>query len=302
MKKILLIIFVIILMYGCIDNTPKCSDKDVKELALELSREQLIEARSILSKYVDIDKFNTLLENLEKEESDETDLFWAMLQLGDTAKYLQKEGYSDDDIKIIFELAEYDINKLQKTNAVLEEIMATNINKSIKKCSCTGTVKFNELGIGMDIVYYAQVTDDKNQLYVTLTDFDFKDIPKQEPAPKKYSTKQNKENVQRATNDIKTIMSAVYMYRMENGKYPTTEQGLQALFKKPTIEPIPKNWAPQGYLVTNSIPKDPWGNDYIYKCPAESVDADFEIYSLGADGKEGGEGYNADIHSKFLAW
>jgi len=102
--------------------------------------------------------------------------------------------------------------------------------------------------------------------------------------------------ITKAKSDIKAIESALKLYKLDNGFYPTTEQGLSALITKPTIEPIPKNWKRGGYLDTNSIPKDPWGNNYIYRSPGEE-DRDYEIISLGADGKEGGEGINADIKS-----
>lgn len=102
--------------------------------------------------------------------------------------------------------------------------------------------------------------------------------------------------ITKAKSDIKAIESALKLYKLDNGFYPTTEQGLSALITQPTIEPIPKNWKRGGYLDTNSIPKDPWGNNYIYRSPGEE-DRDYEIISLGADGKEGGEGINADIKS-----
>lgn len=102
--------------------------------------------------------------------------------------------------------------------------------------------------------------------------------------------------ITKAKSDIKAIESALKLYKLDNGFYPTTEQGLSALITQPTIEPIPKNWKRGGYLDTNSIPKDPWGNNYIYRSPGEE-ERDYEIISLGADGKEGGEGINADIKS-----
>ncbi len=95
-------------------------------------------------------------------------------------------------------------------------------------------------------------------------------------------------------NDIKAIESALKLYKLDNGFYPTTEQGLEALIKKPDTEPIPQHW--RKYLDTDEVPKDAWGHPYIYRCPGEDG-RDFEIISLGADGKEGGTGYNADIKS-----
>ncbi len=100
--------------------------------------------------------------------------------------------------------------------------------------------------------------------------------------------------VVKAKNDIKAIESALKMYKLDNGFYPTTEQGLKALIQKPDIEPIPKNYHEGGYLDYPSEPVDPWGNKYIYRSPGEGG-REYEIISYGADGKEGGEGYNRDI-------
>ena len=86
-----------------------------------------------------------------------------------------------------------------------------------------------------------------------------------------------------------------YFYWSKN--YPTTDQGLLALVEKPELEPVPNNWSPGGYLSTSTVPKDPWGNDYIYRSPTEDENRDYEIISFGADGQEGGENYNADIAS-----
>ena len=108
--------------------------------------------------------------------------------------------------------------------------------------------------------------------------------------------KPDEARVAKAKSDIKVIESGLKMYKIDNGKYPTTEQGLSALIKKPVIEPIPRNWKKGGYLESTEVPLDPWGNDYIYRSPGES-DRDYEIISLGADGKEGGVGVNADIKS-----
>lgn len=102
--------------------------------------------------------------------------------------------------------------------------------------------------------------------------------------------------ITKAKSDIKSIESALKLYKLDNGIYPTTEQGLQALITKPETEPIPKNWKKGGYLDTNSLPKDPWGNNYIYRSPGEN-ERDYEIISLGADGKEGGQDNDADIKS-----
>ncbi|MDY5049994.1 MAG: type II secretion system major pseudopilin GspG [Candidatus Mucispirillum faecigallinarum] len=285
MKSILLSILILILLSGCINNTPKCSDDNVEKLVIELSRGQLIGIRSDLSKIVEgmtlfIDK-KTLPIILKQE--------------------LQAEGYSDNEINIFLNLLKYDVNTLQTTNITLDEIFSTNIDKSIKKCSCKAIANFNELGIGMGLIYEAQHTDDGKQINVTLNEIDnLRAIPIQKTAQKKYSKKELKEKTKKAQNDINALESAIMMYKLDNGNYPTTSQGLQALVKKPELYPIPNNWSPGGYLSTTTVPKDPWGNDYVYKSPAENVEADYEIYSLGADGQEGGDEYNADIHTKFL--
>lgn len=100
----------------------------------------------------------------------------------------------------------------------------------------------------------------------------------------------------KAQTDIRTLESALRFYRLDNGRYPTTKQGLQALIKRPETKPQPDNWRSGGYLETSSLPRDPWGNTYIYRCPGDA-DRDYEIISLGADGQEGGTGFDRDIKS-----
>ncbi len=94
--------------------------------------------------------------------------------------------------------------------------------------------------------------------------------------------------------DFKNIESALKMYRLDNSRYPTTEQGLVALVKKPTIAPIPRKWRDEGYLL--DVPVDPWGTPYVYLRPGREGRT-FDIYSLGADGVQGGEDLDADIGS-----
>ncbi len=108
--------------------------------------------------------------------------------------------------------------------------------------------------------------------------------------------KPDEARVAKAKSDIKVLESGLKMYKMDNGRYPTTEQGLAALIKKPVIEPVPRNWKKGGYIEAEDVPLDPWGNEYIYRSPGEA-DRDYEIISLGADGKEGGDGVNEDIKS-----
>ena len=91
--------------------------------------------------------------------------------------------------------------------------------------------------------------------------------------------------------DIRAIESALDLYKLDNYRYPTTEQGLEALVRPPTSGPEPKNYKDGGYL--RKLPKDPWGNPYHYLHPGEHGEID--IYSLGADGARGGSDENADI-------
>ena len=90
---------------------------------------------------------------------------------------------------------------------------------------------------------------------------------------------------------LKEISNALDLYKLDNYSYPSTEQGLQALVSKPSGFPEPKNWNPNGYM--KALPIDSWGNNYQYVSPG--VNGPFDLYSFGADGKEGGEGLNADI-------
>ena len=96
-----------------------------------------------------------------------------------------------------------------------------------------------------------------------------------------------------AKQDIASIGQALKLYRLDNQRYPSAEQGLQALVTKPELAPLPPNWKPGGYL--ERLPKDPWGNAYLYVNPG--LHGDIDVMSLGADGKPGGEGIDADIGS-----
>jgi general secretion pathway protein G len=101
-----------------------------------------------------------------------------------------------------------------------------------------------------------------------------------------------------AKQDIATIMQALKLYRLDNGRYPTTEQGLQALLSKPTTEPIPANWKTGGYLERSGVPADPWGEPYKYLNPG--LRGEIDVFSLGRDRANGGEGPDADIGSWML--
>lgn len=96
-----------------------------------------------------------------------------------------------------------------------------------------------------------------------------------------------------AQQDIRTIMQSLKLYRLDNMRYPTTDQGLAALVKAPDLPPLASNWKAGGYL--ERLPRDPWGNHYQYLNPG--VRGEIDVFSLGADGVPGGEGFNADIGS-----
>lgn len=96
-----------------------------------------------------------------------------------------------------------------------------------------------------------------------------------------------------AKQDIASLLQALKLYRLDNQRYPSTEQGLQALIAKPANSPVPPNWKSGGYV--ERLAKDPWGNPYQYLNPG--VHAEIDVFSLGADGAPGGEGNDADIGS-----
>ena len=94
-----------------------------------------------------------------------------------------------------------------------------------------------------------------------------------------------------ARNDIKAISAALDMFKLDNYSYPSTQQGLEALVRKPSGSPTARNWNPDGYL--KRLPVDPWGNPYQYLAPGSK--GAFDLYSLGADGRQEGTELNADI-------
>lgn len=96
-----------------------------------------------------------------------------------------------------------------------------------------------------------------------------------------------------AKQDIASILQALKLYRLDNHRYPTTEQGLQALVAKPETAPVPENWKAGGYI--DRLPKDPWGHPYQYLNPG--VHGEIDVFSYGADGAPGGEDRDADIGS-----
>jgi len=99
----------------------------------------------------------------------------------------------------------------------------------------------------------------------------------------------------KARIQMESLETAIKLYKLDNGMYPTTEQGLQALVEQPQTGTLPKKWRKGGYLEKGKVPKDPWGNEYIYLSPGAS--GDYDIISYGADGVPGGEEFNKDINS-----
>jgi general secretion pathway protein G len=94
-----------------------------------------------------------------------------------------------------------------------------------------------------------------------------------------------------AKTDVNNLMQALKLYRLDNQRYPTAEQGLQALIAKPSSNPIPPNWKPY----VEKLPNDPWGRPYQYLNPG--IKSEIDVMSFGADGQSGGEGKNADVGS-----
>jgi len=94
---------------------------------------------------------------------------------------------------------------------------------------------------------------------------------------------------------IEGFGTALALYKLDNGTYPSTEQGLQALVEPPTVGQLPRKWKEGGYLEKKQVPKDPWGNDYVYLSPG--LHDEYDLSSYGKDGVQGGEGRDADINS-----
>lgn len=94
---------------------------------------------------------------------------------------------------------------------------------------------------------------------------------------------------------IQALENALKMYKLDNGEYPSTEQGLKALVEKPATGTIPRNWREGGYLDKNTVPKDPWKNEYVYLFPGVRNPNGFDLFSYAADGQPGGEGDGVDV-------
>jgi general secretion pathway protein G len=99
--------------------------------------------------------------------------------------------------------------------------------------------------------------------------------------------------IQTTRTQIGSLETALKLYKLDNGTYPSTEQGLNALVSKPTVGVIPKSYKDGGYLEKKQVPKDGWGNDYLYISPGEH--GDYDLFSYGADGAKGGDGKNSEI-------
>ena len=99
----------------------------------------------------------------------------------------------------------------------------------------------------------------------------------------------------KAKVQIESMETALKLYKLDNGSYPTTEQGLQALVEAPSVGQLAKAWREGGYLEKGKVPKDPWGNEYVYLCPG--IHGDCDLSSYGPDGEPGGEGEDEDINS-----
>ena len=99
----------------------------------------------------------------------------------------------------------------------------------------------------------------------------------------------------KARIQMESMETAIKLYKLDNGMYPTTEQGLQALVEQPQTGTLPKKWRKGGYLEKRKVPKDPWGNEFVYLSPG--ANGDYDMISYGADGVPGGEEFDKDINS-----
>ncbi len=99
----------------------------------------------------------------------------------------------------------------------------------------------------------------------------------------------------KARIQIESIETSLQLYKLDNGNYPTTDQGLEALVEAPTVGQLPRAWREGGYMEKGKVPKDPWGTEYVYLSPG--VNGDYDLSSYGPDEEPGGEGNDADINS-----
>ena len=98
-----------------------------------------------------------------------------------------------------------------------------------------------------------------------------------------------------AKTQIKQLEAALEFYQMDNGRYPSTDQGLEALVQEPSIEPLAIDYRPEGYLRGGAVPSDPWKGDYHYQSPGTNNPHSFDLWTLGKDAQAGGEGTSADL-------
>ena len=105
----------------------------------------------------------------------------------------------------------------------------------------------------------------------------------------------DKARVNTTRAQIEQLEAALTFYQMDNGRFPTTEQGLLSLIQQPTIAPEPRSYNPAGYLRKKQLPNDGWGNPYQYEMPGTNNTDGFDLWSLGADGQPGGTGVDADL-------
>ncbi len=110
---------------------------------------------------------------------------------------------------------------------------------------------------------------------------------------------QAESRVKSAILQIGQLESALQTYFVEQGRYPTQTQGLEALVRRPTMDPVPPKYPEGGYLAKTRLPLDPWGNPYVYLAPGRNREA-YEIITYGSDGEPGGDGHAADISSSNL--
>ena len=99
----------------------------------------------------------------------------------------------------------------------------------------------------------------------------------------------------KARMNMESLSTALSLYKLDNGSYPTTEQGLQALIEAPSVGQLPRAWRKGGYLDKGKVPKDPWEGDFIYLSPG--LNGEFDLMSYGDDGEPGGEGKDADVNN-----
>ena len=105
----------------------------------------------------------------------------------------------------------------------------------------------------------------------------------------------DKARVVTAKTQISRLESSLELYNMDNARFPTSEQGLEALISEPTTAPEPVNYQPGGYLKGGQLPLDPWGNEFEYESPGSNNEGSFDLWSFGKDGAPGGEGLDADL-------